>query len=302
MILEKENQNRKLLVISNQVEIPEQIRASFLAVGRRLSSFSVEDFRIAELYDPSTHLLNGGGKLIRAAIALSAAVSLKLDPEKFADFAVALEMLHNASLIHDDIIDKDNMRRGVPTVHAKFGEEAAILAGNANITKAIKYANRYGARVVDKASETALDMCAGEILDFKQQKERTIPTIDEYLKLIGLKTASLMATAACGPAIYIGDETAERALQEIGFNIGLSFQIRDDILESQGLKKRNSSSETIKYRPNIVTVLEKHGKENPLATAIKLNNFYIDKARECLSQLANSELFESYLKFLEIDY
>ncbi len=300
---EKITEESQTIQISNSVEIPVKIKPSFLSVGRRLSSFKVEDFRIKELHQPSTHLLNGEGKLIRTAMLLSSATSLGLEPEKFVDLAVAIEMLHNASLIHDDIIDKDETRRGISTVHMKYGVENAILAGNANITKAIKYASRYGTRVVESASEAALDMCAGEVLDFKQQKAKTIPTLDEYLTIIGLKTASLMGTATKVPAIYIGDESAEKALHEIGYNMGLSFQIRDDILENQGYKSRpihESIASSARFRPNIVSVLENHGKEKPLKTAIKLNNFYVGKAMEQLSQLSNSDLFNGYLSFLEI--
>ncbi|MFI5412859.1 MAG: polyprenyl synthetase family protein [Candidatus Micrarchaeales archaeon] len=300
---EKITEEVQTVEISNSIEIPNKIKPSFISVGRRLSSFKIEDFKIKELHQSSTHLLNGEGKLIRSALLLSSATAMELEPEKFVDLAVAIEMLHNASLIHDDIIDKDETRRGVSTVHMKYGVENAILAGNASITKAIKYASRYGARVVESASEAALDMCAGEVLDFKQQKTRTIPTLDEYLTIIGLKTASLMGTAAKVPAIYIGDESAEKALHEIGYNMGLSFQIRDDILENQGLKSRpvhENESKNAKFRPNIVSVLEKHGKEKPLKTAIKLNNFYVGKAMEQLDQLSNSDLFNGYLSFLEI--
>jgi geranylgeranyl pyrophosphate synthase len=286
--------------ISTNIEIPKEIRAGFISVGRRLSSFSPDDFRIRELYEPSTHLLHSENKkLIRAALVLSGATTLDLEPEKFVDLAVAIEMLHNASLIHDDIIDKDLTRRGVPTVHIKYGEPAAILAGNANITKAIKYASRYGGPVVEKASEAALDMCAGELLDYNVQKAGKIPTLDEYLMLIGLKTASLMGASTSIPATYVGDSASEKALQEIGYNIGLAFQLRDDILEHQGLKSRESAAPTT-FRPNIVTVFESHGKANPTKTAIKLNNFYIGQARDKLGILDNPELFDAYLSFLEI--
>jgi geranylgeranyl diphosphate synthase type I len=286
--------------ISAQIDIPPQIRPGFISVGRRLSNFSREDFKIRELYEPSTHLLNSENKkLIRAALVLSGATALGLEPEKFIDLAVAIEMLHNASLIHDDIIDKDLTRRGVPTVHVKYGEPAAILAGNANITKAIKYASRYGGQVVEKASEASLDMCAGELLDYNVQKDGKIPTLDEYLIIIGLKTGSLMGASTSIPATYVGDEQSEKALQEIGYNIGLAFQLRDDILEYLGIKSRESAA-PITFRPNIVTVFEGHKKENPVKTAIKLNNFYIGQARERLVVLSNPELFDSYLSFLEI--
>jgi geranylgeranyl pyrophosphate synthase len=294
----------KELKISHDIDIPQKIRPSFISVGRRLANFSVEDFKIPELYAPSVHLLQGGGKLIRAALVLSSAETLGLDSEKFVDLAVSIEMLHNASLIHDDIIDKDIVRRGIPTVHQKYGPEIAILAGNANITKAIKYASRYGERVVESASEAALDMCAGEVLDFQRQNLATIPTLDEYLQIVGLKTASLMATATKIPAIYIGDDSKEAALHEIGYNMGLSFQLRDDILEDQGLKQRpvaDVAKVAAKFRPNIVSVFANHGRPDPLKSAVKLNNFYIDQARERLAALDNPELFDAYLSFLEIN-
>ena len=196
------------------------------------------------------------------------------------------------------------VRRGLPTVHVKFGPELAILAGNASITKAIKYASRYNSRVVEAASEAALDMCAGEVLDFKQQQSAKIPSLDEYLQIIGFKTASLMATSASIPATYIGDEAREKALHQIGHNMGLSFQMRDDILESQGLKARPppaGNQELARFRPNIVTVFANSKRPDPLKTAIKLNNFYVGRARELLGELSSPELFRGYLEFLEIE-
>ncbi len=272
-------------------------------VRGRLMSFTPSDFGAEPLFSASTHLLNNPGKCLRAALVLSSADALNLEPlAGFIDLALAFEVLHAASLIVDDQIDRDKTRRGVPAVHIKYGLETAVLASHAEVAKAIELAARYGQDVMVMAAHAARDMSDGEQRDMNMQRRGQQPDLTEYIDMIDRKTASLIAVSLSAPAVNAGNRQLADILHEMGMNMGRSFQIRDDILEYTGFKEReseNSESERL-ARPNIVRVFEAAGRDTPLSTAIKLNNHYVGEARKLLGQLPDPGLFEEYLAFLEI--
>lgn len=282
---------------SKELEIPEEVASALVFANNRLKKLANEEFVEDELYAPCMHLLKNQGKMIRPGLLFSSALILGKKPMDYIDLAAGIELLHTASLIHDDIVDKDAVRRGRDAVHVKYGTEKAVLAGDALIAKAIDFASAYGALAVKRASQAAMDMCAGEILDYNVQSGKQQLDLHGYLRIAQLKSASLIATSTSIVADCIGSDTRDM-LYEIGLNIGYSFQLRDDILNHTG-----TSSDKENSRPNIVAVLEAHNKENPLKTAVKLNNFYVDRAAELLYGLNNNNtaLFEYYLKFLALE-
>lgn len=283
------------------IEVPKEIATMLYLTTSRLSDLDKDDFVVAELSGPATHLLKVPGKLIRPGLVFSSALMFKQELEKFVDLAMAIELLHTASLVHDDILDRDSVRRGVDAVHTKYGSDKAILAGDALIAKAIELASPYGGVVVKRAAEAAKNMCAGETLDIERQKSGRPMSLDEYKTIAELKTASLIATSTSVVADYI-DDVSRNALYDIGFNIGMSFQIRDDIMNYAGteaLAKKPVGNDSIYSRPNIVSVFEQAGRPSPLKTAIKLNNYYVDGARALLQDV-KSDMFERYLDFLSI--
>ncbi len=289
--------------VVKEINVPNDIKNGVILTVTRMKKMQKEDFVNEALFRPASHLLSSPGKLIRPGLVFSSAQVLHLDIEHFVDLAVAIEMLHIASLVHDDIVDKDKVRRGRDAVHIKYGTERAILAGDALIAKAIQMASAYGAKVVEKASKAAMDMCAGEMLDFEQQNEGTSMDLNSYLKVAELKTASLIGTASSVVADYTGSNK-RNAMYEIGFNMGMSLQLRDDIMNHLGISdtaKKSVGTDAKNARPNIVSVFAAHGKESPVKNAIKLNNFYIDRSYEILNDIENSKLFESYLEFLKIE-
>jgi geranylgeranyl diphosphate synthase type II len=147
--------------------------------------------------------------------------------------ALALETFHNFTLIHDDIMDKAPMRRGMPTVYQKWNADIAILSGDAMLAKAFQFAlkPKQGAELAQQLSKVAIEICEGQQMDLNFETLGNV-TIPEYLEMIRLKTAVLLATALQMGATAAGaDETDIHHLYNFGINLGMSFQLQDDILD-----------------------------------------------------------------------
>lgn len=289
--------------INKAIRAPREIAKPIALAQKRIEAMKKKEFVNEELYFPSMHLLKSPGKMIRPGLVFSAAMALGKDPSEYVDLAVAIELLHTASLIHDDMIDRDSLRRGKESVHTKFGSERALLAGDALIAKAIQLASAYGQKAVLRASEASMDMCAGETLDFMVQSKQMPLDLNTYLRIAHLKTASLMGVSTSVVADCI--ESRERqTLYDIGINMGYSFQLRDDIMNHLGVNekaRKNTGNDAERSRPNIVTVFEAHGRGDPLKAAVKLNNFYIGNAGSALLSQGNMKLFERYVDFLKME-
>jgi len=193
----------------------------------------------AGLYEPLSYMINIGGKRIRPRLCLLA-YSLFKDgfDESILEPAAALEVFHSFTLIHDDIMDKSPMRRGVPTVWTKWNDDTAILSGDVmsidsfrRIAKAPAHAH---AAALDLFIKTAAEVCEGQQYDMDFEMERQVP-MERYIKMIGLKTGVLIACSAKIGAL-IGGASAEDAqkLYDYGYSLGLAFQIADDYLDTYG--------------------------------------------------------------------
>ena len=195
-------------------------------------------------------------------------------------------------MVHDDIIDKDMVRRGRPSTNARYGNEAAILAGNALISRAIQSASPYGSGVVEAISKTAMKMCAGEMLDFKYQNMDGVPNIEDYINAAGLKSSSLIGTSTSIAAVYNHNEKSSE-LYEFGFLLGTAFQIRDDIIDFSG------ESLSGRRRLNIVNCIMENrgiGEEDAMLKAAEMNVRYVEDAISKLSDKDSSKLFVEYAK------
>jgi geranylgeranyl diphosphate synthase type I len=190
------------------------------------------------LYEAALHLVKAGGKRLRPAIVVLMArlIGGREAGEKALPLAAAVELFHNFTLVHDDIIDKDEFRRGVPTVHVKYGVETAILAGD------LLYAESFRSLVsaaIDPAltvraarafSQAAKRVCEGQALDMEFEKRWDV-TPDEYLDMVYLKTGALIEASARMGAIAANASSLEEDKAGLyGARIGVAFQIRDDIL------------------------------------------------------------------------
>ena len=190
------------------------------------------------LYAPVRYTLSLGGKRVRPALVLLACNLFADDVTPAVAPALGLEIFHNFTLLHDDIMDKADVRRGHPTVHRKWDENTAILSGDAMQMVACRYMCQAPARdlprVLDAFTRMALEICEGQQYDMEFER-RTEVTAEEYLEMIRLKTAVLLATALrIGAWIGgAGDGDADR-LYDFGINLGLAFQLKDDLLDVYG--------------------------------------------------------------------
>jgi len=190
------------------------------------------------LFDPPVYVFSLGGKRIRPILALMAADLFEKDIEPVINPALAVEIFHNFSLLHDDLMDNADVRRGSDTVHKKWNENTAILSGDAMVIEAYRYVaklpDKYLSRVLELFSKTAMEICIGQQYDMDFEQRYDV-TEDEYLNMIKLKTAVLIGCSLKIGAI-ISDASKEDAdsLYRFGINLGLAFQLKDDLLDVYG--------------------------------------------------------------------
>ena len=193
----------------------------------------------AGLYDPLRYMMEIGGKRIRPRLCLTTYALYKDElGEEILSPAAALEVFHSFTLIHDDIMDKAPVRRGVPTVYKKWDENTAILSGDVMSIESYKLIAKAPAGVLPQALElfstTAAQVCEGQQYDMDFEDMESVPMTD-YLKMIGLKTAVLIACSAKMGAIIAGAGEREcDLLYKFGYDLGLAFQIADDWLDTYG--------------------------------------------------------------------
>jgi geranylgeranyl diphosphate synthase type II len=190
------------------------------------------------LYDPAEYFLGMGGKRIRPVLCLMGNELFDaINPDAYP-VATAIELFHNFTLIHDDIMDKAPLRRGMQTVHQKYGEPAALLSGDVMLVVAYDYLNKIKSNYIHKIlqifNRTAKQVCEGQQLDMDFENQETVQ-LPEYLKMIELKTSVLIAASLQLGAVLGGAQDGnQRHLYEFGKNLGMAFQVQDDYLDAFG--------------------------------------------------------------------
>ena len=187
------------------------------------------------LFDPITYTLSLGGKRIRPALALMACDLFGGKNEDVLQPALGLEVFHNFTLLHDDLMDEADRRRDKPTVHKLWNPNVAILSGDAMLICAYQLVAKANDKaILELFSRTALEICAGQQYDMEFESRSDV-TEEEYLEMIWLKTAVLLACALKVGAMIGGASTADAdALYDYGIHIGLAFQLQDDLLDVYG--------------------------------------------------------------------
>ncbi|EMA41752.1 geranylfarnesyl diphosphate synthase [Halobiforma nitratireducens] len=273
--------------------------------------------RPERLYEASRYLLDAGGKRLRPTVLLTTAEALAdveplsadyhefptlhetTDAVDVMDAAVSVEVIQSFTLIHDDIMDDDDLRRGVPAVHREYDLETAILAGDTLYSKAFEIMLETGANpdrtveALDVLATTCTKICEGQSLDVTfENRDDVMP--EEYLEMVEQKTAVLYAASACLPAILLGadDETVD-ALYGYGLDIGRAFQIHDDVLDltvpSEKLGKQRGSD----LVENKQTLINVHAREQGIDVADLVDTDDVDAVTEAEIDDAVAELEEA---------
>ena len=197
-----------------------------------------------QLYDASAHLIIHGGKRLRPFMVLKSCMMLGGKQSDAMAAAGAVEMIHNFTLTHDDIMDNDDLRHGVPTTHKKFDMPLAILAGDVLYSKAYqiisksKLSANYKSQLVSKLSKACIEICEGQVDDIKLAENKRIPTESEYIKMIEKKTAVLFEVSCAMGAISAKKSVKDvKNLSVFGRNLGIAFQITDDLIGIMGDSK-----------------------------------------------------------------
>ena len=190
------------------------------------------------LYAPIAYTLASGGKRIRPTLAFIACRLFGGKEEDVVPAALALEVFHNFTLLHDDVMDKASVRRGRPTVHVKWDDNTAILSGDQMMIEAYKLLSQVREdklpQVLRLFNKMATEICEGQQYDVDFERRDDV-SIDDYMMMIRLKTSVLLATALqIGAYIADATETQQQALYDFGIHIGLAFQLQDDILDVYG--------------------------------------------------------------------
>ncbi len=269
-------------------ELIEFIRAE---VNKGLKRMSIPD-EPRYLYDPIRYTLKGKGKRFRPILVHLSGRANNVDPDALMNMALAVELLHNFTLVHDDIMDNDTIRHGQETVHSKWDHSSAILAGDGIYTFAQIILSNLPDRAKDVSSyfnKTTMDICEGQALDKQFENDHGI-TEEQYLEMTERKTGSLLGAAAALPAIYNGEnEMVVNQYDQFGRALGIGFQIHDDLLEITAEPETMGKS----LGSDII-----EGKQTMMV--IKARNHFSKKWKELISDSANAELINNiHLFFME---
>ena len=231
--------------------------------------------------------------------------------------ASAVEMVHNFSLVHDDIMDNDEMRHGVPTVHKKFGMPIAILAGDVLFSKAFqiitdsKLPPMATTQIVSRLAKACVDICEGQLLDVKMAEEKKIPSQAEYITMIGKKTAALFDVSCAMGAICATNKAKDILnLSSFGRNLGIAFQITDDLIGVMGDPKitkkpvGNDLREGKKSLPILMAIKLAEGNDKKIILKafgnLKISRKNLNKAVEVIRSLGIEEsVRKQALKYAE---
>jgi len=266
----------------------------------------------ATLYNPAQYILQLGGKRVRPVCVLMGNELFGEIIEDAYHAATAIELFHNFSLIHDDIMDKAPMRRGMETVHEKYGDSTALLAGDVMFVKAYEYLNMIHINNLQKVlhlfNETASAVCEGQQLDMDFEKRETVG-LEEYVSMITLKTSVLLAASLKLGAILGGATlNSQNHLYEFGKNLGIAFQVQDDYLDVFGDPEKFGKRVGGDILSNKKTFLLIHAMETANAEQLSLlqgliENNAVDKIekvtqifRDCKVDDWAKELKDKYLQ------
>ena len=231
----------------------------------------------SQLYKAAAYLIVNGGKRLRPYMVVKSCQVLGGKTKEAMTAAGAVEMVHNFTLVHDDIMDNDEMRHGVQTTHKRFGIPIAILAGDVLFSKAFQVVSKANlpsksiSELVSRLSKACVDICEGQLLDIKMAESKKIPTQNKYIKMISKKTASLFDVSCSMGAICAKSKSKDISnLSSFGKNLGIAFQITDDLIGVMGDPKvtkkpvGNDLREGKKSLPILLAIKKAKGKNKKI--------------------------------------
>ena len=306
-----------------------------LRVKSALSEVKFDNNNPSELYQPITYTLNLGGKRIRPVMVLLTCDLFGGDIETAINPAIAIEIFHNFTLLHDDIMDNAPIRRGKETVFKKWNTNVAILSGDTMFALAYKYLVKTKVpdiqSILDIFTKAAIEVCEGQQYDMNYETNDNV-SIPEYIEMIRLKTAILIATSLRTGAVVAGaDKTDVENIYLFGENVGIAFQLMDDLLDVYGNQevfgkkiggdivtnkktyllikamneakdkdlaelKKYFSSTNFNDEEKIKSVTEIYNKLGVKESTNQLINDYYDKALMCLSKISINDDKKAVLK------
>lgn len=268
------------------------------------------------LYEPIAYTLGVGGKRLRPMLTLLGYGLYKDDIERALPAAIALETYHNHTLLHDDLMDNADVRRGMPTVHRKWNANTAVLSGDTMLIMACQYmmqtSTPHITPLMNLFLRTQKEICEGQQYDVNFET-RTDVTVEEYIEMIRLKTSVLLACALkCGALLADASEADQELLYKFGENVGLAFQLQDDYLDCYGdpavfgkaiggdircgkktfmlisaiSRASEADRQTLLESRDVPTVLALYERYDIPATARELMQDYYDKARQLWERLS----------------
>ncbi len=255
-----------------------------------------------DLYSAASHLIVSGGKRLRPYMVMKSCEMLGGKTKNAINAASAIEMVHNFTLVHDDIMDNDEMRHGVTTVHKKFGMPIAILAGDVLFSKAYQVVSSTNLpsnsviELVSRLAKSCVDVCEGQLLDISMANSEKIPSQSQYIKMIEKKTAALFEVSCAMGAICANAKRKDVSnLSSFGKNLGIAFQITDDLIgvlgDSKVTKKPvgNDLREGKKSLPILLAINRAKGENKEIILKAFGNSFAtqddIEKALKIIRRL-----------------
>ena len=255
-----------------------------------------------DLYSAASHLIVSGGKRLRPYMVMKSCEMLGGKTKNAINAASAIEMVHNFTLVHDDIMDNDEMRHGVTTVHKKFGMPIAILAGDVLFSKAYQVISSTNLpsnsviELVSRLAKSCVDVCEGQLLDISMANSEKIPSQSQYIKMIEKKTAALFEVSCAMGAICANAKRKDVSnLSSFGKNLGIAFQITDDLIgvlgDSKVTKKPvgNDLREGKKSLPILLAINHAKGENKEIILKAFGNSFAtqddIEKALKIIRRL-----------------
>ena len=279
------------------IPIFELIRQDLERVERKMREVSrIEYEQMRVILD---YLLSGGGKRLRPALVLLSSKFYPADADKITSLAAAVETLHTATLVHDDLIDNAFLRRGNPTLNALWNSAATVLTGDYLFAQAAAFAAETKCvRVISIFAQTLMSICSGELNQIFGSDGRQ-PTREYYYQRIYSKTASLFAASAeAGALLGEAPQTEAQALRDYGYNLGMAFQIVDDILDFAGNEGDLGKPIGSDLRQGIITLpticfLEANPGDETLTKVLSSRDEGDDEVRAAVEMIKESGAIES---------